>query len=273
MKKRIKNILIWTVIILVVVGWAYLVEALSPGAPVQAFFLSLLLLTPTTIVLVLSVKELIRKARNGEHVWASQEEKTRKTPEACREAEAELALEILDRELLNIYNSLSRQYEKISDFLYLYPDYAARLKETERYKDWRGRLLFWADENIERLKEFYFNDGYTFYINKDLTLVNLFETNSMEQNPDADVVCEVSLKRVRLPENYFEYAFTVWEEEGQDDYSIGRPRSGYNDASTYSFALGIGLGAGMNLAGNDIHHSALDCGYSDGNCASDCVGQ
>ena len=188
-------------------------------------------------------------------------------PEEAHVAEAERALEILGRELMNIYNSISRQYEKITDFLYLYPEYAARLKETEQYKDWRDRLLFWADENIERLKDFYFSDGYTFYINKDLELVNLFEKNAMEPAPYATVVCEVSIKRDRLPEDYFEHAFTVWEEEDFEDYPTGGNGSDYKDASTSGLALGLGLGVGLSLSGHDTHHGGHGCDCGDCDCS------
>ena len=180
--------------------------------------------------------------------------------------EAERALEELERELLSIYTSLSQQYEKISDFLYLYPEYAARLKNTERYKDWRERLLFWADENIERLKEFYFDDGEVCYINKGLKLVNLYENQTMEPNPGAIVVCEVSLTKNRVPEDYFEHAFSVWEDEDIDD-SAGSRRSDYTDASTTGIVLGIGLDTDLSLSGHDSYHNGHCC---DG---GDCGGQ
>lgn len=182
-------------------------------------------------------------------------------PEDKRVAEAERAFETLDRELLSIYNSLSHQYEKISDFLYLYPEYAVWLKETERYKDWRDRLLYWADENIERLKDFYFSDGLVCYIIQGLELVNVYDSNAMESDPGAAVLCEVALKKSRLPADYFQQAFTVWEEEDIDGDIRGRRR--HSDSSATAF--GIGIGAGIGLSGHD-HHGDSHCGDGDCGC-------
>jgi len=80
MKNKIINILAWIAIIIVVIGWAYLLESLSPGTPIQAFFASLLFLSPVTILLAVAVVVIFRRAKNGDPLWIWQEEKPRKLP-------------------------------------------------------------------------------------------------------------------------------------------------------------------------------------------------
>ena len=80
MKEKIINAIIWLTIIGIVIFWTWFLEWMAPGTPFQAFFASLLILSPVTILLAVAVVAIIRRAENGEPLWVWEEEKPRKLP-------------------------------------------------------------------------------------------------------------------------------------------------------------------------------------------------
>lgn len=80
MKRKIINFLIWIAIIGIVIFWTWFLEWMAPGTPFQAFFVSLTMLTPNSVLLILAIAKIVVNLEHGEPIWAWQEPKPRKLP-------------------------------------------------------------------------------------------------------------------------------------------------------------------------------------------------
>lgn len=73
MKDKIINALIWLAIIGIVIFWTWFLEWMSPGTPFQAFFSSLIVLTPITILIIIAIRKIIWRYDNGVDLFATLE--------------------------------------------------------------------------------------------------------------------------------------------------------------------------------------------------------
>lgn len=80
MKEKIINALIWLAIIGIVIFWTWFLEWMAPGTPFQAFFTSLIVLTPATVLIIMGIAKIVVNIERGEPVWVWQEPKPRKLP-------------------------------------------------------------------------------------------------------------------------------------------------------------------------------------------------
>ncbi|MCM1066494.1 MAG: hypothetical protein NC418_02850 [Muribaculaceae bacterium] len=250
MTVRTKNWICLLALIGVVIFWTWFLEWMKPGTPFQAFFLALLFFTPVTALLILTIPKAINQINHTIDLPTDPG-----YAEEFQENEAEAQFKILDRELLYPYSSLSWKYKLISDFCFDYPEYLPQLKENANYIRWRTDVVDWAKDNVDRLESFHFSDGIYNYVYEasiqNLEIVDIMAKANLPKEVGCDVCCEVTIKKKRVPKDYFDLPGLVWED---DDFDIDNQRKASDSNSS---------GAPIEFI------CGLFCGSADGSQTSD----